>query len=189
LILVSRQIVYSGVNYLYLKVMKNFEATDSETFDRDLSKLADSVGDFIRYWGFRRIHGQIWTLLFLRNEAVSPTEIAKSLGVSKSLISSALTELEDHKLIMPVEDDVVKNKKTKFFKAEQDVVKIIQDILKKRELKLIANVQTDIAKLKKKQGLIDPERLERLELWTSIAHTSVRGISELGSFEDALSFE
>jgi len=160
-----------------------------DTYHKDLAELADSVGDFIRYWGFRRVHGQVWTLLFLKNEATSPTHIAKSLGVSKSLISSALVELEDHKLIIPVQDKLEANKKTKFFKAEDDVVKIIQNILKSRELKLIGSVQKNIAKLKSNSNSLDSARLDSLELWTTVAQTSVASIAELEGFEDALSFD
>jgi DNA-binding transcriptional regulator GbsR (MarR family) len=168
--------------------MSNLNTLEDKFVDQDLTKLADSVGDFIRYWGFRRVHGQIWTLLYLKNQAISPTEIAKSLGVSKSLISSALVELEDHKLIMPVDNEITGNKKTKFFKAESDVIKIIQDILKNRELKLINSVKENIDKLQKKKNSVDPERLASLELWTSVAQASVTGISELTGFEDAPTF-
>lgn len=166
--------------------MINSGTYDNELFNKDLAKLADSVGDFIRYWGFRRIHGQIWTLLFLKNQAISPTEIAKSLGVSKSLISSAINELEEHGLIMPFNNDVSGNRKTKFFKAESDVIKIIQNILKTRELKLITDVKKNIDNVKKTGSPIDPERLERLELWTTIAQTSVAGITEVDGFEEAM---
>jgi len=158
-------------------------------YQEDLARLADSVGDFIRYWGFRRVHGQIWTLLFLKNEALSPTHIAKSLGVSKSLISSALVELEEYKLIIPVQDKAEANRKTKFFKAENDVVKIIQDILKTRELQLIDSVQKNIGKLKNTNHSFDSARLNSLELWTTIAQTSVSSIAEIDGFEDALSFD
>lgn len=167
-------------------LMADLSTLENEVFDKDLAKLAESVGDFIRYWGFRRIHGQIWTLLFLKNQAISPTEIAKSLGVSKSLISSALVELEDYKLILPFDDETNGNRKTKFFKAESDVIKIIQEILKTRELKMITDVKKNIEGLKKKGARVDPDRLECLEVWTAIAQTSVAGIAELEGFEDAL---
>jgi len=168
--------------------MANLNSINKDIYNKDLAKLADSVGDFIRYWGFRRVHGQIWTLLFLKNEALCPTQIAKSLGVSKSLISSALIELEDHKLITPFDDDQNGNRKTKFFKAESDVIKIIQDILKTRELLLINSVKKNIETLKGKGDLADPLRLENLELWTSVAQASVTGLTELEGFEEPFTF-
>lgn len=48
--------------------------------DREIEKLrslSDSVGDFIRHWGFRRIHGQIWTQVFLSKDSLSGAELTE----------------------------------------------------------------------------------------------------------------
>lgn len=162
--------------------------TQNTEAEKNLSELANSIGDFIRYWGFRRVHGQIWTLLYLRNKMISPTEIASSLNVSKSLISSALAELEQHGLIHQSDNSNCANRKTKLFAAEQDVMKIIQNVLKERELKLTSNVVEKISILKAENNNIDKERLQNLELWTGIAQSSVKSLTSLAELSELPTF-
>ena len=101
------------------------------TIQADLSEinklraLSESVGDFIRYWGFRRIHGEIWTQVFLSKTSLSGAELTQRLEVSKSLVSPALSELEEYGLIIMTED----GKKTKRYSAAPNVVSVIKDIL------------------------------------------------------------
>jgi DNA-binding transcriptional regulator GbsR (MarR family) len=160
----------------------------NKTQEKQMMSLADSIGDFIRYWGFRRIHGQIWTLLYLKNKALNPTQIAKDLNVSKSLISSALIELEEHGLIQPYIDPENTNRKTKLFKAEKDVLQIIQTVLKERELKIIENVKNNLSKMSTEDESIDLKRLQDLNIWTEAAHMSLKGLVDLADLSALDSF-
>ena len=114
-------------------------AEANPTFD-----MANAVGDFIRYWGFRRIHGQLWTLIYL----------------SKTPSSGA--ELIEYKLITCDEIDG----RTKKYVANPDVFKVIRTILKDRERKLIKNVQETFELLDratlKDDSLAEAQRLENL---------------------------
>lgn len=144
--------------------------------------FANQVGDFIRYWGFRRIHGQIWTLLYLHKNPMGPTELAERLGVSKALISSALDELIEHELIEELE--VPDNKKAKLFQAAEDVIGVIQKVLKKRELKMISEAEKaalDFGKTLDKNSEYDSERLAQVIDWTQMAKAYLQLIS---SFDD-----
>ena len=51
-----------------------------------LMNAANSVGKFIEHWGFRSIHGRIWTVVFLSPRPVSTLEIIEKLEVSKGLV-------------------------------------------------------------------------------------------------------
>ncbi len=102
-----------------------------------LSKLADLIGDFIRYWGFRKIHGEIWTVVYLSKSPVSATELIKILKVSKALMSPALRELEDEGLIFQTDSE---NSKTKRYAAVDDVYKVIKSVLDRREKPLIEKI-------------------------------------------------
>lgn len=137
-----------------------------------LRDLSESVGDFIRYWGFRRIHGQIWTQVFLSKDSLSGAELTKRLGVSKALISPALAELEDYGLIQMMED----GKKTKRYSAAPDVIPVIKDILKKRESVIIAESKVRFEKLNQahlKNGdadsLVTQSRLDELGQMITLA--------------------
>lgn len=141
-----------------------------------LQHLADLVGDFIRYWGFRKIHGEIWTVVYLSNEPLSGADVVKLLKVSKALVSPALKELEHEGLILPAESE---NSKTKRYKAEENISKIIRGVLCRREkpmmnkilssyLKLQAEVPSDAAindvRFQKLGGLIQRAQLALLML-------------------------
>lgn len=144
-----------------------------------LRALSESVGDFIRYWGFRRIHGQIWTQVFLSKSSLSGAELTQRLGVSKALISPALSELESHGLILMKED----GKKTKRYSAAPDVIPVIKDILKNREAKIIANTQEQfdsLSKIHHKKGeqdsILETHRLEELGQMISLAQFALNFI-------------
>ncbi len=137
-----------------------------------LQDLSNAVGDFIRYWGFRRIHGQLWTQIYLSKEPLSGAELMRNLAVSKALVSPALAELENYNLIQAIEVDG----RTKRYKAHPDVFKVIRDILKNRERKLILEAQKNFEALNKTvqsaseaSQLIDVERLQKTGEMISMA--------------------
>ena len=97
--------------------MNNMKSKDQNkdratTSQKNLQKLSLSIGNFIRYWGFRRIHGAIWTQLYLSKTPLSCTDLTSRLGLSKALISPALDELCKFKLIF---EAPAPNEKTKIY--------------------------------------------------------------------------
>jgi DNA-binding transcriptional regulator GbsR (MarR family) len=106
-------IVHTSINYMKKQELIN------------LQRLSAAIGLFIRYWGFRKIHGEIWSVVYLSPKALSGVEIGKTLKVSKALVSRALKELEAEGLIFQTESE---NSKTKRYAAEEDVAKIIQGV-------------------------------------------------------------
>lgn len=129
----------------------------------NLQKLALSVGDFIRYWGFRRVHGAIWTQLYLSNTALSCTDLTQRLGLSKALISPALDELCSYKLIHEVPGP---NEKTKLYQAADNTNQVIKDILQTREKQILNRINQDFSTVKEQEvdsQLINLERLDSLE--------------------------
>lgn len=155
----SFHIVHSSMNYMEKQDLKQ------------LQHLSTQVGNFIRYWGFRNIHGQIWTVVYLSKEPLSGVEIGSILKVSKALISPALKELETEGLIFQVESE---NSKTKRYRAEEDVAKIIRDVLSRRELPMIDEVQKSFSQLK--GDSLNPERVDSLGGMIQMAQVSLAAI-------------
>jgi DNA-binding transcriptional regulator GbsR (MarR family) len=127
-----------------------------------LQKLSVGVGQFIRYWGFRNIHGEIWATVYLSTTRLSGIEIGKILGVSKALISPALKELETEGLIQQTKSE---NSKTKRYIAVENVTEIIHGVLKRRELPMIEEIQklhSHLSASKPNADLIDPDRLQKM---------------------------
>jgi DNA-binding transcriptional regulator GbsR (MarR family) len=119
----------------------NIKATEQTQLA--LRRFTASVGDFIRYWGFRRIHGQIWAAVYISENGLSGTELAQLLGVSKALVSPALGELEEYGLIAQSGGD----RKTKLYVANEDVFSVIKEILEKREKVLIITAKKRLESL------------------------------------------
>jgi DNA-binding transcriptional regulator GbsR (MarR family) len=127
-----------------------------------LQKLALVVGDFIRYWGFRKIHGEIWTVVFLSKKALSGVEIERLLGVSKALVSPAIQELVKEGLIRPAASE---NSKTKRYEAVENVAEVIRGVLRRREQPMIseaADRHAALAEVTETDGDLNRDRLEKL---------------------------
>jgi DNA-binding transcriptional regulator GbsR (MarR family) len=149
-------IVQSTMNNMKSKLKKNKTSNQ-------LKKLSLSIGDFIRYWGFRRVHGAIWAQLYLSKIPLSCTDLTVNLGLSKALISPALEELCQYKLIF---EAPAPNDKVRVYSAEQDVNEVIRQILKTRELKILKQIARDFSDLKQRDfdgSEMSLERLDRLE--------------------------
>lgn len=127
-----------------------------------LRQLSLSVGNFIRYWGFRRIHGAIWTQLYLSKTPLNCTDLASRLGLSKSLVSPALEELCKYKLIVEVPTS---NEKTKIYSAEENINDVIMHVLKNREAKILKQISKDFSNVSDssaKDEDLNPERVKSL---------------------------
>lgn len=114
------------------------EASSKEITSMDpeqkLQHAAKSIGQFIEYWGFRSIHGRIWTVVFLSPRPVSTLEIIQRLQVSKGLVSKAVCELLDFGLIR-YSGNTVYARRT--YIACEDIGSIVGSVLKEREMVLL----------------------------------------------------
>lgn len=117
-----------------------------------LKKLSLSIGNFIRYWGFRRIHGAIWTQLYLSKTPLSCTDLAQALGLSKALVSPALEELCSYKLIS---EAPAPNEKTKVYAAAENFNEVIQHVLKIREAQLMKEITKDYSAFLEKEAVAE----------------------------------
>lgn len=94
--------------------------------------VCEATGAFIEGWGFKAIHGKVWALLALRREPTSQVEVAEILGVSRSLVSTAISELADYGLVRAIGEH-----RNAPYEATMDVWPTISDVLRGREWMLI----------------------------------------------------
>lgn len=138
-----------------------------------LKRMATQVGHFIRYWGFRKIHGEIWTLVYLSKTPLSGVEIIDLLGVSKALVSPALKELHAEGLITEVESE---NAKVKRYAAVEDVGSVIKRILQTRERQMMDEIQSAFDGLNAES--LDSRRLQSMGEMIQAAHFGLSAILE-----------
>lgn len=110
----------------------------------ELQRVSDGVGQFIQYWGFKAIHGRIWTLLYLSSTPLSAAQVARALKVSKTLLSFSITELLEYSVIQEAGRGV---KRTVYFRANPNINSVIANVLQLREKKLIEKIEESVEKL------------------------------------------
>lgn len=96
-----------------------------------LHEVADAVGALMEFWGFKRMMGRVWTLLYLRNEAVTAAELCEELAISTGAASMTLAELEHWGV---VHRSRKAGDRREYFESENDVWKMVSRVLREREL-------------------------------------------------------
>lgn len=105
----------------------------------ELEDLANEIGDFICFWGFKKIHGRIWTHLFLSSEALDAGQLMSRLRVSKALISLSLNDLLRYEVIIESQKS---SRGTQTYLANPNVLDVILNVLRRRERKMLARAES-----------------------------------------------
>ena len=145
-------------------------------------ETCDAVGTFIEWWGFKAIHGRIWTLLALHHAPMSQAAISRSLGVSRALVSGAVSEMMEFGLIHPT-----RGGRQAPYTAVMDIWPIISDILREREWRMVEAVQMALEAALEEAELADndaaprwsAERMQLILGLTEMAHTFLKIIVSL----------
>ncbi len=96
--------------------------------------FVDEAGRFIEHWGFKRIQGEIWAVTYLTGHPLTASEIAAQLKVSKALVSLAMRELLEYRVLLTVEGD---DGRAQRLVPNEDLGEAIAGVLKRRETKLL----------------------------------------------------
>jgi DNA-binding transcriptional regulator GbsR (MarR family) len=127
--------------------MKNKnKSPELKSLPKELTQLESTVGQFMEYWGFKKIHGRIWTHLYLSNKPLDSIELMARLRVSKGLMSLAIRELLSFDVIIT---DHVGRHGTTFYIANPDLIRVISNVLNSREKKLLAEAEYAAESLQK----------------------------------------
>lgn len=138
-------------------------------------RACDAVGAFIESWGFRSIHGRVWTLLALTNAPLSQAEMAELLGVSRSLVHLAVSELGGFGLVRTVSD-----RRNTPYVAVLDVWPVIIEVLRTREWMLIERARLALEALRIEvrgnPAAYNPDRIELLLAMCDLAQATLRAL-------------
>ena len=139
--------------------------TRYQRLEKRVLRVCDSAGAFIEWWGFKAIHGRVWTLLALKGAPMTQSKVAQTLGVSKALVSTAVSELSDFGLVRPIQDH-----RNSPYEATIDVWPTISDILRTREWMLMESARVALesaieeAKTQREAGVEPAFDLERMKI-------------------------
>ena len=100
-------------------------------------RAAEAVGDLIAFWGFKKGHGQIWTLLYLRDASMSAKDIQNAFALSKGGVSQLLKDLEQWRV---VRRERIPGQRATVYVANTNLLEMIALVFQKRELMVLERV-------------------------------------------------
>lgn len=139
------------------------------------SIAVEAVGHVIEFWGFKRNHGRVWALLYLRDEPLTAAEIERELELSKGGVSMLLRDVERWGVIQRVrlpQDTVWR------YEAETDMVRMVTRVIEEREAAFIGRIRADLEEAKRlahEEG-VGAERLQRLGRMVTLAEQAERAV-------------
>jgi DNA-binding transcriptional regulator GbsR (MarR family) len=141
---------------------------------------ADAIGDVIEHWGFRRVLGRVWTILFIAGEPLPAATIGDRLSLSAGAVSMSLTELQRWGVVRRV---FKPGERREFFEAETDFWKMISKVFSERERLLAESVRSrleravDLLESRHRSGANDmrADRVRRLLAFVMTAEVALDG--------------
>ncbi|EYF07579.1 GbsR/MarR family transcriptional regulator [Chondromyces apiculatus] len=141
---------------------------------------AEAIGDVIEHWGFRRVLGRVWTVLFIAGEALPAAEIGDRLQISAGAVSMSLTELQRWGVVRRVWRP---GERREFYEAETDFWKMISRVFDERERLLTESVRERLERAEEllrrapdsPQVRVSLDRVSRLLAFVKLAQTALDG--------------
>ncbi|HLG20595.1 MAG TPA: hypothetical protein VI895_12375 [Bdellovibrionota bacterium] len=106
--------------------------------------FAEIIGDLVEQWGFKRHLGRIWSLLYLRKDALSPRQIQNELSLSAGNVNLLLGELQTWAVVKRIR---VPGDRNFYFEAQTHIWKSIANVLQTRELRILDEAIGGLRKL------------------------------------------
>jgi DNA-binding transcriptional regulator GbsR (MarR family) len=160
--------------------------SELEVFPPELDELANEVGDFICYWGFKKIHGRIWTHIYLSDQPLDAGQLMQRLKVSKALISLSLNDLLKFEVIR---ESGKSARGTQTYTSNPDVLDVILNVLRRRERKMLTKAETShrmLASLNEeglKRARVNNERLVAMGRMIGQAQNALSSLLELATLD------
>lgn len=148
------------------KTSRKTSAASTGRMPKAARAFVDVAGAFIEHWGFKRVQGEIWGVVFLSGRPMTASEVALQLGVSKALVSLAMGELLEYRVLLLTDGDDARAQR---LVPNENLGEAIATVLRFREQKLIEQARLAveaIGKLPAGDGesvALTPPRRQKLE--------------------------
>ena len=155
--------------------------------NRRVMQVADAIGDFIAYWGFKSIHGRVWTIIALRDDPTTQAEVCQILNVSRSSVSMVISDLVDHGLVRAIGDH-----RNAPYEAIFDFWPTVADVLREREWMLLEKARLalggaiEAAERAQRRGGVHEfavDRMRQLLRLTEIGQSLLKVLISVRNFE------
>lgn len=102
----------------------------TQNIDTIKDRFIEGMGRISKFWGFSRLMGQLYGLLYLNSEPMTLDQLAEGLMVSKGSVSINIRSLERWGMVEKV---WVKADRKDYYRAETKFMDIVTKILRERE--------------------------------------------------------
>jgi DNA-binding transcriptional regulator GbsR (MarR family) len=146
---------------------------------KEIEELADQIGQFIQYWGFKKIHGQIWTHVWLADKPIDATTLVKRLQVSKALVSLAIKDLIHYDVVRVLDQG---DRRKTLLVPNEDTHTVISNVLAQRETMMLQKIrksQKEVSHLNVEQMKklnLDAQRISKMSEMTAIAQVALAAL-------------
>lgn len=106
--------------------------------------LVEQIGEFIQYWGFRKVDGMIWALIYLSAKPLSGQDLADRLELSKGMVSISLNTLLQYGV---VKTSGRGSGRTTYYESAEDLDSVITSVLKSREAEMLKRTHASARQL------------------------------------------
>lgn len=150
----------------------------------EMQELSEQIGEFIHYWGFKRVHGRIWTHLFLSDKPLDSADLVRQMKISKALVSISVRELLEFEVITEAGKS---DRNTQLYSVNPDILQVILNVLRGREKRLLNRVTAahealdKVSAQDKVENQISQERLVQLKKLVLDASEALDGLISLRS--------
>jgi DNA-binding transcriptional regulator GbsR (MarR family) len=108
--------------------------TARDRVDPAVLVVADTVGELMESWGFKRNMGRMWTVLYLEDHPLTAAELGERLGLSTGAVSMLLAELIQWSIVKKA---WVVGERREHYEAETSIWKMVSRVFRERELRWI----------------------------------------------------
>lgn len=109
--------------------------------------IVETMGRITSFWGFSKIMGQLYGLLYLSPTPLTLDQMAEDLAISKGNVSINIRALERWNMVRQV---WIKGDRKDYYEAETDFWKIMRGVMREREKKEFDQALGSVGSLRKK---------------------------------------
>jgi DNA-binding transcriptional regulator GbsR (MarR family) len=156
----------------------------SGTLSQAEDLFIELVGSAIEFWGFKRILGNVWAVLYLSEEGLTATELGDRLKISKAAVSMAVAELERWSCVRRERSP---GERAEVLIAEQDIWRMVSRVFRERELRMIERSVETLDRVMKlaradstSRARFLVKRLERITALARVARTTLEVVLDRG---------
>lgn len=127
-----------------LETIQNRPTEKSIKLSQEEQEFSRVIESLVEQWGFKPLLGRVWSLLYLRNKPMNPSQLEEELCISKGNVNGLINELLLWGVVKKVR---VANDRNYYYEVEQQIWKSISNVVQAREARILQEAVEQITNL------------------------------------------